>query len=230
MEDYCQYQQRLIGAIAPPEAPSHFSMILSPLVTLPGIEHLLGNTYLGLKFHALALNREKRPLEALSLLIPALRRTTFWNNHTKKWWKLMTMAICVAQDLEPWTQKRFCEPLLRLLNLSHNAPQPWQGREVAYCFATLSLWSFQEGKTQKALDKIRIAIHADPTWGYSEYLLGWYGLLLEGIEPIPHFVRAISMQGGLWQCFIQDPILTHFPDIRLAVERELHLLSSDSVE
>lgn len=222
MEDYCQYQQRLIGATAPSGSLSQLYGFLDPFLALPGIDTLLGKTYLGLKHQARALSREKRPLEALSLLVPALQTRHFWPHHSKKWWRLMTTAVSIAQDLEPWTQKRFCEPLIRLLNLSHNAPQPWQGREVAYCFATLSLWSFQEGKTQKAIDKIKIAIHADPSWGYSEYLLGWYGLLLEGIEPVTHFVRAIKIEGGLWQTLKQDPLLSHFPDVQLAVEQELN--------
>lgn len=222
MEDYCHYQQRLIGTESPLPTFSAFPGPLQAFFVIPGVDVLLGKTYLGLQYQALALNREKRPLEALSLLTVAMRRQQFWPHHASKWWKLMMIAIHIAQNLEPWTQKRFCEPLVRLLNLSHNAPQPWQGREVAYCFATLSLWSFQEGKSQKAFEKIRIALHADPTWGYSEYLLGWYGLLLEGIEPVEHFVRAINREGALRQSFMQDPLLAHFPDIRLAVLQQLH--------
>jgi hypothetical protein len=222
MEDYCQYQQRLMGVIAPSRSVLLPDGMVDVFLTLPGMTTLVGKTYLGLKHQAAVLSRHKRPLEALTLLISALRTQHFWSNHTKKWWRLMNTAVFIAQDLEPWTQKRFSEPLIRLLNLSKNAPQPWQGREVAYCFATLSLWSFQEGKTQKAIDKITTAIHADPSWGYSEYLLGWYGLLLEGIEPVPHFVRAIKIDGGLWQTLKQDPLLSHFPDVRLTIEQELN--------
>jgi hypothetical protein len=186
VEDYCEYQQRLIAMQAP---------------TI-----------------SFSLQQKTRPLEALTLLIQALKTQRFWINHPAKWWKLMIQAVLIARDLFPIVKDSPCEPLHRLINLSQHAPQPWQGKEVAYCFATLSLWSYQEGRTQKAIDKIRAAIHADPHWGYAEYLLGWYGLLLEGIDPVPHFVRAIQLESHLMGSFNQDPLIVHFPEIKEAVE------------
>lgn len=214
MEDYCQYQQRMMATLAP-SREFH-------LLDVPGLSSLLGNTYLGALLKSRSLNRQKRPLEALTILIQALSTQQFWINHPSKWWKLMIQAVLISHDLFPYVEKQCSEPLLQLINISQYAPQPWQGREVAYCFATLSLWSYQKGRTQKAIDKIRAAIHADPQWGYAEYLLGWYGLLLEGIDPASHFVRAIQIDGRLWQCFKQDPLVARFPEIYNIVEGLLH--------
>lgn len=216
MEDYCQYQQRVMATLAPSREVGSFD--------LPGLSSLLGKTYLGFLLKSKALDRQKRPLEALTVLIQALSGQPFWINHATKWWKLMMQAVLISGDLFPHVEKKCSEPLVQLMNLSENAPQPWQGTEVAYCFATLSLWSYQQGRTQKAIDKIRVAIHADPHWGYAEYLLGWYGLFLEGIDPIPHFVRAIQIDGELWERFKQDPLVAHFPEVYNIVEEQLHQL------
>jgi hypothetical protein len=214
VEDYCQYQQRMMAALAPSRELY--------LLDVPGFSFLFSNTYLGILLRSKALNHQKRPLEALTVLIQALNTQQFWINHSAKWWKLMIQAVLISRDLFPSVEKQFSEPLLQLMSVSQNAPQPWQGREVAYCFATFSLWSYQKGRIQKAIDKIRVAIHADPQWGYAEYLLGWYGLLLEGIDPVPHFVRAIQIEGGLWQCFKQDPLVARFPEMVDIVEGLLH--------
>lgn len=219
MEDFCQFQQRLVGCIIPQEVSQSLAFPLETVWYFPGSYTILQNTYWGLRFRARVLVKEKQPLEALSVLIAGLNNQYFWFNHTAKWWQLMQMAINIAQRFEPWTQKPICAPLKRLLSLSDSAPQPWQGRAVAYCYATLSLWFFQEGNIPKALDKVRIAIHADRSWGYPEYLLGWYGLLIEGIDPIKHFIRAIQIDGRWQQCLMQDPLLNHFPAVRDAVKK-----------
>ncbi len=214
MEDYCDYQQRLIRTFTP--------ALNLRFWDIPGITKMLGNTYIGVLLKSKVLCREKRPLEALLVLINALKTERFWHNHADKWWKLMNQAVLIARDLFSCSDHHQTDPLHQLINLSQHAPQPWQGREVAYCFALLSLWSYQEGRTQKAIDKIRAAIHADPGWGYAEYLLGWYGLLLQGIDPVEHFVRAIQIEGKLRQSFAQDPLIARFPEIRESVESLLH--------
>lgn len=223
MEEFCQFQQRWVGSMIPKEISRLFKGPLGKLWFFPGIYTLFQHTYWGLRFRARQLVNEKQPIQALSLLVPALGHQHFWFNHDAKWWQLMQIAINIAQRFEPWTQKPICEPLRRLLSLSDNAPQPWQGRAVAYCYATLSLWAFQEGFIQKALDKITIAIHADKSWGYPEYLLGWYGLLLEGIDPILHFKRAIQIDAYWLQYLNQDPLLNHFPTIKAAINADRSL-------
>jgi len=218
VENYCQYQQRLSAIDASKEKGSVWIQYLYHFFSLLGFANLWHKTFWGLKCRLVELKAKGQQNIALSLLLEALEHRRFWGDHEAKWWSLMRKAVSIAQDLQ-LENKTASQPLLRLNKLSQNAPQPWQGYDVAYSFATLSLWSFTQGKSAIALDQVNIARHADPSWAYSEYLLGWYGLWLEGIDPVKHFVRAIHLDWRYFQRLKQDPHCQQFPDIMHAVKQ-----------
>jgi hypothetical protein len=223
MEDYCRYQQRLLGAYPAPvlEKQSPFLQGLNKLFSLIGLKHFWRTTYVGLTLQVAQLRRQGQQLEALNLLIQGLTQCHFWTNHVARWWRLMRIAVSIAQDMQFNLKEKTCEPLQKLIKLSANSPQPWQGYDVAYSFVSFSLWSFEMGKTHKAVDYVNTAIHADPSWGYPEYLLGWYGLLLEGIDPVPHFVKGIQANWSFFQRLKQDPLCQHFPEVLQAVKMQI---------
>lgn len=218
MEDYCKYQQRLMVAM-----PAEPNTLQNPLLqNLYRFFSFLGlKTFYGLKIQVAKLCRQDEPIEALNLLLDGLAENHFWRKHAMKWWELMRMAIGIAQDLHLDTTDRLYQPLQRLLKLCMSGPEPWQGYNVAYSFVSLSLWSFQRGKTQKAIEQVNIALHADPAWGYPEYLLGWYGLVLEGIDPVPHFVKAIKINWDFFQKLKQDPLCQRFPEMIQVIKQRI---------
>lgn len=221
MEDYCKYQQRLMGTFSPKVAEKHFTDdIINQIFSILGLRQFWRKTYYGLTLQVSQLRRQGKPLEALNVLVHGLTHGNFWRDHSSKWWSLMKTAVGIAQDLKLGGFNRF-EPTQQLLKLSRVAPQPWQGYDVAYSFVALSLWSFSQGKTQRAIEHAQIAIHADPSWGYPEYLFGWYGLILEGIDSVPHFVRAIKADRRYFQRLKQDPLLQQFPDILQSVKQKV---------
>lgn len=218
MEDNCKYHQRLLQAFMRfPAQPSALTEGVNHLVMWCGLKEWWHKTFYGVQSDALQLVAQGEYNEALSLLIKTLTEQQFWFEHSCKWWNLMRLAINIAHRLHMSAQSMPSEPLHLLMKLSNTAPQPWQGRDVAVCFTLLSLWALEEEKNQKALDKIRIAMHADPTWGYAEYLLGHYGLVLEGIDSVNHFINAIKIDAVYWQHLKEDPTLRAFPDILQAI-------------
>lgn len=221
MEDYCKYQQRLLEVPLPLESQSAFLIGLSNVFTLLGLKSMWRSTFYGLKLQVSQLCSHGEQIEALNALIQGLSQNHFWVNHAAKWWLLMQMAVSIAQDLQLSDSQKICVPVQRLFKLILQAPTPWYGYHVAYCFVSLSLWSFQFGKTQNALMQVNSAIHADTTWGYPEYLLGWYGLLLEGIDPVPHFVKAIQANWNFFRRLKQDPLCQRFPEIIERVKKTL---------
>lgn len=216
MQDYCKYQQSLISLALPLQTttvlPIPFSLVRFSL------NLKWHKTFYGLNRVTESLLRKEQPLLAFNLLIEALERNQFLFNHAKKWWHLMAKAMQIAQSLELDPQQN---PLLRLVKVLKLGPQPWQGYEVAFCFASLSFYSFLTGKYNKAIEYVNIANHAEKAWGYPEYLLGWYGILLEGIEPIPHFIRAIQCNSRYWQFLQDDPLLAKFPEVLKKVSKIL---------
>lgn len=219
MENYCQYQQRRNAILASQlENESVWIQYLSHFFAFLGFGQMWHKTFWGLKGRLMELKAKGQQNIALSLLLEALERRRFWGNHEAKWWSLMRKAVFLAQDL-PQENKAKSQSLLRLVKLSQNAPQPWQGYDVAYCFATLSLWSFMQGRSSVALDEVNIARHADPSWAYPEYLLGWFGLWIEGIDPVKYFVRAIHLDWRYFQRLKDDPNCQQFPHIIHAVKQ-----------
>ncbi len=229
MEDYCKYQQRLMEVL--PERPDNHSSFLqgiNNLFSLIGLRSFWQSTFYGLKMQVDQLRRHGQKIEALHLLLQGLSQNHFWLNHATKWWYLMHLSISLAQDLKLSAANQFSSPIQRLFKLSMQAPTPWQGYNVAYSFVSLSLWSFELGKTQKAIEQINCAIHADSSWGYPEYLLGWYGLSLEGIDPVAHFVKAVKLNWSLLEKLKQDPLGQRFPYILQAVKEKV-LEKSDKI-
>lgn len=218
MENYCQYQQRLSTSVASPLEVSVWIQYLYRFFDWLGLSGIWHKTFWGLKCRLVELKAKGQQNIALSFLLEALQHRRFWRDHEAKWWLLMRKAVMLAQDLE-LENKAESQPLLRLIKLSQNAPQPWQGYDVAYCFASLSLWSFVQGKSATALDQVKIARHADPSWAYPEYLFGWYGLWLEGIDPVKHFVRAIHLDWRYLQRLKQDAHCQQFPQVLHAVNQ-----------
>jgi|GEM_PF-2129222 len=219
MKNYCQYQQPVSASIPSTfEIDSVWVQWLYRLFAWLGFSYLWQKTFWGLKCRLVELKAKDQHRSALQLLLEALEHRHFWRDHEAKWWSLMRKAIALSQDLQ-LENKAESQPLLRLIKLSQNAPQPWQGYDVAYSFASLSLWSFIQGKSPIALEQVKSAIYADPSWAYPEYLLGWYGLWLEGIDPVKHFVRAIQLDWRYFQRLKQDPHCQQFPQILEAVKQ-----------
>lgn len=221
MENYCQYQQRMNESGTNTQG-SHsvwvqrFYHFFSRL----GLGAVWHTTFWGLQSRLAQLSAKGQQSTALQLLLEELPHCHFWHDHETKWWSLMRKALALTQDLK-LENIAGSQPLLRLIKMSQNAPQPWQGYDVAYSFVSLSLWAFTQGKSPTALDHVKIAIHADPSWAYPEYLLGWYGLWLEGIDPVKHFVRAIRLDWHYFQRLKQDPLCQQFPQILQAVKQAL---------
>ena len=221
-ESDCEYQLRLIGSSFPTEASQgRLLSWIHRLVTFLGLRTLWQKNFYGLKMQVTQWHRQGQSAEALNAIVEWLNDQHFGKQNAKKWWTLMRMAVSLVQDLPQSHHNAHYEKIKELLKISKTAPQPWQGYDVAYGFAMLSLWALRQGKTQSAIDKIHIAIHADPSWGVPEYLLGCYGLLLEGIDPVEHFVRAIDKDPRYFQQFIQDPLVEQFPEVIKTVKETL---------
>jgi hypothetical protein len=220
--DYCKYQQHFLNAI-----PSHALAINQPASSLFSFLSILGvnffwhKTYYGIKMQVASLQRQGEQLKALNVLIEGLTSVNFWGSAAKKWWHLMRMSVEVAQELKLCASASRCEPIQRLLKLCTQGPSPWQGYDVAYSFVMFSLWSLVQGKTSKAIEYVNAAIHADPMWGYPEFLMGCYGLIFEGFDPASHFVKAIRKNWIFLQRMEQDLLCQQFPEVIQIVKQQI---------
>lgn len=136
-----------------------------------------------------------------------------------QWWYLMRFAVAVAQE-------RQINWLIRDIVLEDNliligslGPRPLKGYDVAYSFVGYSLWLFERGDIWGAINMIKIAEHADQTWGYPEYLHGWYGLFTTGVDSIEHFARAVHIDWSFLQRMKQDKTCRQHPEMLHEVQK-----------
>lgn len=193
--------------------------LLSLCIYTPVIGRFLQNSFT-VVCCALDRFRKRGDYQALyELLIKVLIRPTFRQKLTYRWWYLMRFSVAVAQE-------RQINWLLRDLVLEDNlilignlGPKPLKGYDVAYAFVGYSLWLFERGDIQGALNLISIAVYADETWGYPEYLHGWYGLFTSGVDSVAHFTRAVQIDWSFLQRMKQDRTCRQHPDVLHEVQK-----------
>jgi hypothetical protein len=216
---YKQLIQSRTQYVQPSGISAFFLNLLSYGIMLPVVGRLFGRSFL-LLCYALGRFRRKGDYDALyDLLIDSLIQPTFRNNNTDHWWYLMRFAIAIAQE-------RQINWLVRDIVLEDNltligslGPRPLKGYDVAYSFVGFSLWLFERGDVWGAINLVKIAEEADPTWGYSEYLHGWYGLFTSGVDSVSHFSKAVNIDWSFLQRMKQDKTCRQHPEVLHEVQK-----------
>lgn len=169
---------------------------------------------------ALGRLRRKRDYQGLyDLLMICLEDNTFRQHQGYRWWYLMRFGVAIAQE-------RQINWLIRDIVLEDNltllgslGPRPLKGYDVAYSFVGYSLWMFERGDVLGALNLVKIAEDADETWGYPEYLHGWYGLFTQGVDSVSHFTRAVHIDWSFLQRMKNDRTCREHPDVLHEVQK-----------
>jgi len=169
---------------------------------------------------ALGRLRRKQDYHGLyDLLIDCLSRNTFRKHEGYRWWYLMRFAVAIAQERQINWLVRDIVLEDNLILLGSLGPRPLKGYDVAYAFVGYSLWMFERGDVLGALNLIQIAEQADETWGYPEYLHGWYGLFTRGVDSVTHFTRAVHIDWSFLQRMKQDKTCRDHPDVLHEVQK-----------
>jgi hypothetical protein len=168
---------------------------------------------------ALGRLRRKRDYHGLyDLLIGCLSHSVF-KHKGYRWWYLMRFAVAIAQERQINWLVRDIVLEDNLILLGSLGPRPLTGYDVAYSFVGYSLWLFERGDILGAINMIKIAEQADETWGYPEYLHGWYGLFTRGVDSVEHFTRAVHIDWSFLQRMKQDRTCRDHPDVLHEVQK-----------
>lgn len=193
--------------------------LLSRAVHFPVIGQWVRNSFPILCVSLSRLRQKGDYVGLYGLLVDSLLGSTFRKRDVYRWWYLMRFGVAVAQE-------RQINWLIRDLVLEDNliligslGPKPWKGYDVAYGFVGFSLWLFERGDIQGALNMIQVAVQADETWGYPEYLNGWYGLFTSGVDSISHFTRAVQIDWSFLQRMKQDKTCRAHPEVLREVQK-----------
>jgi len=193
--------------------------LLSYGIRLPVIGRLLCNSFTIVCCALSRLRRKGDYLRLYDLLIDCLIHATFRKQQGYRWWYLMRFAVAIAQERQiNWM---FRDVVLEdnLTLLGSLGPRPLKGYDVAYSFVGYSLWLFERGDVWGAISMVKIAEQADETWGYPEYLHGWFGLFTAGVDSVEHFARAVHIDWSFLQRMKQDKTCREHPDVLHEVQK-----------
>lgn len=169
---------------------------------------------------ALGRLRGKGDYAALyDLLMACLSKGPFRHSATYRWWYLMRFAVATAQERQIQWLMRDIVLEDNLTMLGGFGPRPLKGYDVAYSFVGYSLWLFERGDVLGAIALIKIAEQADETWGYPEYLHGWYGLFTKDAHSVDHFARAVQIDWSFLQRMKHDKTCREHPKLLHEVQK-----------
>ncbi len=165
------------------------------------------------------LRKKQDYYKLYNLLLDCLSRNTFKKRKSYQWWYLMRFAVAIAQERQINWLIRDIRLEDNLILLGSLGPRPLKGYDVAYAFVGYSLWMFERGDVLGAINLIQIAEQADESWGYPEYLHGWYGLFIRGVDSITHFTRAVHIDWSFLQRMKHDKTCKEHPDVLHEVQK-----------
>ncbi len=191
---------------------------LSRFIYYPVVGHWVRYSFI-LVCCALARLRKKGDYVRLyALLTDALSHGTF-RSKPEHWWYLMRFTVAITQERQINWLIRDVVLEDNLMLLGSLGPKPLKGYDVAYAFVAYSLWLFERGDVWSAISMIKIAKQADETWGYPEYLHGWFGFFTTGINSVEYFARAVQIDWSFLQKMKQDRTCCEHPEMLHEVQR-----------
>lgn len=202
-----------------PEMLAVRAKFLSFMIGIPVIGHLLQRSFVVIHIVLGYLRSQSDYSRLYKLLIDCLSRSTFRKKQVYRWWYLMRFAVASIQERQINWLIRDTRLENHFILLGNLGPRPLKGYDVAYSFVGYSLWLFERGDISSAVTMIKIAEQADETWGYPEYLHGWYGLFTTGINSADHFTRAVHIDWSFLQRMKRDRACRAHPEILHEVQR-----------
>lgn len=217
--NYKDLIHRPIKAIYTPSWLMKLVEFLSGAVHLPVIGRILSHSFTLVSSALSRMRRQRNYNELYTLLLDSLSRADFRKDPAYRWWYLMRFAIAVAQERQINWLVRDIALEDNLILLGSLGPRPLKGYDVAYSFVGFSLWLFERGDIWGAINMVKIAEQADETWGYPEYLHGWYGLFTTGVDSVEHFARAVHIDWSFLQRMKQDKTCKEHPEVLHEVQK-----------
>lgn len=224
MTENISYYRDLVNApIAPlPFTPKEMRWMrwLYHLLQFPLFAPLVRKTFWGMLAQVAALRNQGSYNNALKLMVRYLQLAQS-RLKPKQFWHLMHLAVNITQHQQLKYNTESISAINKLLEITKTLPRECNGYDAAYSLVGLGLWAFQFGRLMDARRLICLAIEADTSWGYSEYLMGWLGLFDKRINAVDHFVKAANRDWEALHRLKRDPVCQLHPEIYRQVRQKM---------
>ena len=101
----------------------------------------------------------------------------------------------------------------KLITLAKKGIELFEGIYVAKSFLEFSRWSYRDENYDNAIKYAEIAADADKTWAESDFLLGWYGLVLSTGNAESYLSQAIEKDARILFRVVNNDICKQYPGI-----------------
>ena len=206
-----------------------FICVVGGLLSLPLLGCLFRKIFSLVCLQIVLLHQNNNYQSLYKLIAKVLKGNTYRSDKRADcWWFLMRLAVAFVQEQQ--IKQFFINPELEefFIDLGKKGPGKQVGYNVAYSFVGFSLWLFERGLIKDAIGMIQVAENADPTWGYPQYLHGWYGLFLEDVDSVDYFSKAVNIDWKFLHRLRNDHTCQQFPEIVKQVNKRV-LIQNDLV-
>ncbi|MFM8453799.1 MAG: hypothetical protein ACKOAD_02265 [Gammaproteobacteria bacterium] len=218
-----QREQEFLGAWQQVDLAKKFGKFVSFLFKVPLLNRLCKRNFTLVNI-LLSYYQKQNLLRPILKLVIELLSMPHYKQAPEEWWRLMryTTSLLQHQQISYFLRDFAIED--QLIILAGNGPKDYVGYDVSYSLIGFSLWMFERGNVFAAIKLVEQATKADPTWAYPEYLLGWYGLFVQGVDSASHFVNAVHIDWSFLQRIKKDRVCQKFPEIVRKVHQSVVIL------
>ncbi len=183
--------------------------ISNSIFTAPPLKRYIYKTKSGLMVRIPMVYKDGDYLKALELSVNALKKCNTDNKFIDDfyWWCFLSYAVYCAHMLK---NNRI---MSKLISISKNGFESCDGHYASYCFCRFSHFMYLNGEYERATDYAEKAMKADSTSGEPHYLLGYYNLFINDMDPLNHFKEAVIKDPSLLNRIVNHPSIQNFPSI-----------------
>jgi hypothetical protein len=199
------------------------------LLWIPLLNRLFRRSFSMLCMYIALLHRNEEYHLVYKFLLQILRSPVY-NKESKKdqWWFFMRLTVAMMQEQQ--IHSLLINPDLEhaLIDLGKNGPGEKIGYNIAYSFVGYSLWYFEQAEVSEAIEMVKTASLADESWGYPEYLHGWYGLFVGSEDSVEHFSKAVKIDWNFLHRMRRDRTCQQFPQVIKKVNSQVLVANSSN--
>lgn len=192
------------------------------IMLAPGLRYTIFRSFNMICLYIAVMHKRQNFHHMYKLMLTVLSYQ-YWREpaQAKQWWFLMRLFVALLQEQQIYFLRFHPKLEEELIRLGFEGPAPVEGYDVSYSYVGFALWKFERAEIHEAINLIKTAVLADSSWGYPEYLYGWFGLFTSDVDSVEHFSKAIQLDWSFFHRLKRDKVCQQFPEILKAVNKRV---------
>jgi hypothetical protein len=202
--------------------------VLRLLAKIPPIKNFIAESSGGISGRIFRCWDNKEYEKATQLAIHALEKyrnktsrfMPFMDHHN--WWQFMKHGVDSASHINDENLRE------KLVTYANAGIAPFEGYAVAYSYLEFSRWKYYAQNYDEAIKYAEVAAIADKTWAEPDFILGWYGLVLNMGKAEEKLIQAIEKDRKMLFRIVNNDVCKQNPHIINKLKAKYHTLKAVS--